>query len=254
MAATTRRPERRRGATALLLRFDGVERAVHWVNAALFLILVVTGAILYLEPLQAAIGRRALIEDIHVYSGLALPVPLLVALCGSWGRALRDDIRRFNRWSKDDRTWIRALFRPGPERRMELRTLRVGKFNAGQKLNAAFVAGAGLVMLGTGVIMRWYHPWPLGWRTGATFVHDWLAISIGIVILGHIGMAVRDWDALRSMLVGTISRSWARRHAPAWVDGEDGPPPLPPEPSGPEVDDRDVEVTAATTPPADLRH
>ena len=36
---------------ACLLRFDGVERAVHWVNATLFLVLVVTGAALYLEPL-----------------------------------------------------------------------------------------------------------------------------------------------------------------------------------------------------------
>jgi formate dehydrogenase subunit gamma len=103
----------------------------------------------------------------------------------------------------------------------------VGKFNAGQKLNASFVAGAGLVMLGTGVIMRWYHPWPLSWRTGATFVHDWLALAIGFVIIGHIWMALRDWDALRSMFVGTISRSWGKRHAPAWVAGDDGPPPRP---------------------------
>ena len=109
---------------------------------------------------------------------------------------------------------------------MDRATLRLGKFNAGQKLNASFVAGAGLVMLGTGVIMRWYHPWPLSWRTGATFVHDWLALAIGFVIIGHVWMALRDWDALRSMFVGTISRSWGRRHAPAWVAGDDGPPPL----------------------------
>jgi formate dehydrogenase subunit gamma len=255
MAATTRRPDRRRDrAASLLVRFDGVERTVHWVNAALFLILVATGAILYLEPLQAAVGRRGLIEDIHVYSGLALPIPLLVALSGWWGRALRDDLRRFNRWSKDDRHWVRALFRPGPERRLELRTLRVGKFNAGQKLNAAFVAGAGLVSLGTGVIMRWYHPWPLSWRTGATFVHDWLAISIGIVIIGHVGMALRDPDALRSMFTGMISRSWVRRHAPAWADGEDGPPPQG-DAVGPvlerEIPDHDVEARAATTRSAD---
>jgi formate dehydrogenase subunit gamma len=73
--------------------------------------------------------------------------------------------------------------------------------------------------------MRWYHPWPLSWRTGATFVHDWVALAIGIVIIGHIWMACRDWDALRSMFVGTVSRAWGARHAPAWVDGDDGPPP-----------------------------
>jgi formate dehydrogenase subunit gamma len=225
MAATTRPPDQATQAEVPLLRFDRLERAVHWINAVLFLILVVTGAALYLEPVGALFGRRALVEDIHVYTGLALPIPLILALSGSWGRRLRADLRRFNRWSKDDREWLGALGRPRPERRRRLQAIKVGKFNAGQKLNAAFVAGAGVVLLGTGVIMRWYHPWPLDWRTGATFVHDWLALAIGIVIIGHIWMALRDWEAFRAMVVGTISRAWAKRHAPAWLEGEDGDPP-----------------------------
>jgi formate dehydrogenase subunit gamma len=228
MAAATRPPERTARPQGLLHRFDRVERALHWINAGLFLILVVTGAALYLEPLGALIGRRALVEDIHVYTGLALPIPVIVALCGSWGRSLRADLRRFNRWTKDDRDWLRALPQPGTERRLRFREIRVGKFNAGQKLNAAFICGAALVLLGTGLIMRWYHPWPLDWRTGATYVHDWLALAVGVVVLGHIGMALRDRDALRAMVVGTISRSWAKRHAPAWLDGSDGDPPEPP--------------------------
>jgi formate dehydrogenase subunit gamma len=202
-----------------------VERAVHWVNAALFLILIGTGLALYLAPVGALVGRRAIVEDVHVYSGLALPVPVVIALCGSWGRALRADFRRVNRWTKDDREWLGALFKSRVERRRRWKLVRVGKFNAGQKLNAAFVAGAGLVLLGTGVIMRWYHPWPLDWRTGATTVHDWLALAVGLVVVGHVGMALRDWDALRSMLVGTVSRAWAKLHAPAWIDGADGDPP-----------------------------
>ena len=227
MAATTRPPRRAAPAGGRLLRFDRVERAVHWVNAGLFLVLIVTGAALYLEPLGALIGRRAVVQDVHVYTGLALPIPLLLALCGSWGRSLRADLRRFNRWSKDDRAWVRALPQPRSERQRRFQEIRVGKFNAGQKLNAAFVSGAALVLLGTGLIMRWYHPWPLGWRTGATFVHDWLALAIGVVVVGHICMALRDRDALRAMVVGTISRSWAKRHAPAWLDGTDGEPPPP---------------------------
>jgi formate dehydrogenase subunit gamma len=191
---------------------------VHWITAALFGTLVFTGAALYLSSLGTLIGRRALIQDIHVYCGLALPVPLLVALCGSWGRSLRADLRRFNRWSRTDRAWLASVFRQREARRREMRALKVGKFNAGQKLNAAFVTGSGLVMLGTGAIMRWYHPWPLSWRTGATFVHDWLALALGITIIGHIMMALRDPDALKSMVVGTISRRWAKQHAPAWIE------------------------------------
>lgn len=222
MGATIRRPDAGRERLA---RFDGVERAVHWVNAALFGILILTGAALYLQPVGQLVGRRALVEDIHVWSGIALPVPLLLGLAGPWGRALRQDLSRFNRWSHTDRLWIGATFRNRVDKLTQRQDLELGKFNAGQKLNAAWTAGAGLVMLGTGLIMRWYHPWPLAWRTGATFVHDWIALGVGVVVVGHIAMAISRPEAMRSMIDGRVSRGWARREAPAWLDGRDGPPP-----------------------------
>ena len=83
----------------MVLRFDRVERTVHWVNASLFLILIVTGAALYFTPLIALVGRRRLIEQVHLYVGLSLPLPLLLGLAGSWGRGLRRDVSRINRWS-----------------------------------------------------------------------------------------------------------------------------------------------------------
>ena len=49
---------RARGGGGLLARFDKVERAVHWTNAFLFAVLVLTGAALYLTPLIAFVGRR----------------------------------------------------------------------------------------------------------------------------------------------------------------------------------------------------
>ena len=225
MGATTRRPEA--VPAGEISRFDRTERAVHWASAALFLILIVTGAALYLQPLDALIGRRALVEDVHVWSGIALPLPLLVGLAGPWNDALRRDLRRFNRWSRADRLWMGVAFRSRAEKELQRKELELGKFNAGQKLNAAWTAGAGLVMLGTGLIMRWYHPWPLAWRTGATFVHDWIALGIVVVAVGHIGMALRHPEAMASMLHGRVTRRWARREAPAWLDGRDGPRPEP---------------------------
>ncbi len=223
MAATTRPPEPQAPAGAAPLeRFDAVERLAHWANAVLFLALVATGALLYVAPLGDLVGRRALVEDVHVWCGLALPVPLAVAVAGRWGSALRADLRRFNRWSHGDRLWLGALTLRRAERLAVMARVEVGKFNAGQKLNAAFTAGTGLVMLGTGAIMRWYGPWPLAWRTGATFVHDWLALAAGVVIFGHISMALRHPDSLRSMWTGRISRRWAETHAPGWLAGRDG--------------------------------
>src|SRR5208282_6512954 len=95
------------------------------------------------------------------------------------------------------------------------------KFNPGQKLNALFTAGAIVVMLGTGSILKWYRFFPLDWRTGATFVHDVLALLIFIVVFGHIAFALTHRDALRSIFRGWVTESWARRHASGWLKEEE---------------------------------
>jgi formate dehydrogenase subunit gamma len=192
-------------------RFDGVERTVHWTQATLFLTLLATGSALYVGPISTLVGRRELMKTIHVYAGLALPLPLIVGLL--WPRrrtALRDDVGRLNRWGGDDGRWLRSLGRaPG---------VRLGKFNPGQKLNAAFVAGAIPVMLATGSIMRWYKPFALSWRTGATFVHDWIAVGLFFAITGHILIALGDRQALAGMVGGSVDAEWARVHCPLWYD------------------------------------
>ena len=43
---------------ARLRRFSRTERAVHWVHAAAFLVLLATGLALYLPSLSELVGRR----------------------------------------------------------------------------------------------------------------------------------------------------------------------------------------------------
>jgi formate dehydrogenase subunit gamma len=194
-----------------LSRFDGTERLIHWANAVLFAILLATAAALYVGPISAAVGRREVVKTVHVYSGLLLPFPLLLGyVLPRAGRRFRADLARLNRWSASDRRWLRTRGRD--------RTVRVGKFNAGQKLNAAFVGGAIAVMLGTGSIMRWPQHFRLSWRTGATFVHDWVAIGLFFAITGHLLFAFSDSEAMAGMVKGRVSRAWARAHHPAWFD------------------------------------
>ncbi|MEX1007303.1 MAG: cytochrome b/b6 domain-containing protein [Acidimicrobiia bacterium] len=192
-----------------LLRFDRVERTLHWVNAALFGILMLTGAALYAGPISTLVGHREFVRNVHVYSGLFLPIPVLMAIAGRRGARLRTDLGRLNRWSRDDARWLR---------RKRRHDVRLGKFNPGQKLNTAFVVGAGVVMLGTGSIMHWFDAFPLDWRTGATFAHDWFALGIWVAVLGHIFFALRDQDSLEAMLGGEISAKWARKKAPLWYE------------------------------------
>ena len=135
-----------------------------------------------------------------------------------WDRAAsaaaRVDSSRFNRWTKDDRRWFRTLGRDP--------YVQLGKFNPGQKLNASFIAGVIVIMLGTGSVMNWFHYFPVDWRTGATFVHDWVAVILFVVVVGHIGFALADPDSLGSMLRGTVDARWARGHHPRWYEEETG--------------------------------
>ena len=173
MAATTRRSPSKARSSSELLRFDWVERVAHWLTAIAFLILIFTGAALYIPALVGFVGRRVLVVRIHVDAGLALPLPLIISLAGSWGKGLRADLRRLNRWSSDDKEWMRRSVHWEPTDK-----LAIGKFNAGQKLNAAIVGGTMIVMLMTGSVMHWPYYFALSWRTGATFIHDIVALGL----------------------------------------------------------------------------
>ncbi|MFE7332797.1 cytochrome b/b6 domain-containing protein [Streptomyces sp. NPDC057565] len=204
----SRRPEPPRSATRLR-RFSAAERWAHRTTAVLMGVCVLTAAFLYLPAFAELVGRRALMVTVHQWSGVALPVPVLAAL-GS--RALRADLGLLNRFGPHDRRWLRAVLRR--DKRPASRPSH--KFNAGQKLYAAWAAGATLVMLGTGLMMWFTHLTPPAWRTSATFVHDWLALTLGVVLAGHIGMAMGDPEARRGMRTGSVAREWAEREHPLW--------------------------------------
>ena len=159
------------------------------------------------------VGRRALVEEIHLWAGIALPVPLLVTILGPWGAQFRRDLRRINVWTRDEVTWLKALGRKAPQ--------VVDKFNPGQKLNAIFIGAAIVVMLATGAMLKWFRFFPVDWRTGATFVHDVFAFAIFVVVAGHVLFALAHPESLRSMIKGWVTKAWAARHAPGWLAEEE---------------------------------
>jgi formate dehydrogenase subunit gamma len=190
-----------------LLRFTPAERWVHGCTAALLGVCVVSAAMLYIGPLASLVGRRAVVEWVHVIAGIALPLPFVIGLAS---KAFRRDVRLIDRFSQTDWRWLR-------DRNRRSANLPVGKFNAGQKLNANFQLGAILVMLGTGCVMRFGNGWRVQWRTGATFVHDWLAYAVVLVVAGHIAMALRDPSARRGMRTGYVPKDWADAEHRGWA-------------------------------------
>jgi formate dehydrogenase subunit gamma len=177
------------------------------------LLCLATAACLYLGPLAELVGRRHLVATVHEWSGICLPVPFLLGLVSPDFRA---DLRRLNRFAVYDRQWLRAVRR----RRTWPEARPAGKFNAGQKIYAGWIAGAVLVMMFTGLLMWFIGFLPFISRTSAIFVHDCLAWAITAVVIGHMRKAYQDPEARLGMRTGYVNRSWAERHHSRWLSDD----------------------------------
>ena len=193
-----------------LPRFSRAETWVHRATASLVGVLAVTGAVLYAEPLALLVGRRLLVEGVHIAAGLLLPVPTLAGLWAS--PELRADVHRLARMSGVDRQWLR---------RRDRRTagLAVGKFNGGQKLAAATMLGAGLVLFGTGLLL--IAParinLPVSVREGATITHDLFTFGLMLLLGGHLWLALRHPEARVALRTGSVDADYARREYAGWA-------------------------------------
>ncbi len=205
-----------------VVRFDVGSRAVHACTGLLVLSCIATAAVLYNGSLANLIGHRYLVRQVHLWSGFALPVPLLVGLVSA---GYRGDLRRLNRFGPHDWRWLRS-------KRRRDGTFGVGKFNAGQKLNAALSGGAIAVLFLTGAVMYFTRWTSLSWRSGATFTHDWFALGLGLLVVGHVCFALRDPISLRSATTGRVPLAWARNEHPGWAAEVAGPADQPTEVAG----------------------
>jgi formate dehydrogenase subunit gamma len=194
--------------TRYVRRFSRTERLLHWVNAAAFFLLLATGLVLYLPSLEVAVGRRSLVKEVHFWGGVAWIVALvLVALVGD-RRGLRRTARDLDGFDRDDLRFL-AGRRPAPQ----------GRFNAGQKVNAALTAAFTVLFFVSGLLLH------LGegdtrLRFASTVVlHDGLFFAATALLVGHLYLAVihpATRHALRGMTVGTVDADWAERHHPKW--------------------------------------
>jgi formate dehydrogenase subunit gamma len=155
-----------------------------------------------------AIGRRPLLKDIHVYTAVAWILALaLVVLLGD-RRRLRATLRELDAFDEDDMLWLRRYDRPQ------------GRFNAGQKINAALTAAFALLFVVSGSLL-WLGERDHRFQFASTILlHDWLTFFSLVLLLGHLYLALiypATRHALRGMTVGTVRRDWAERHHPKWV-------------------------------------
>jgi formate dehydrogenase subunit gamma len=83
-------PERLQG-------FSRTERALHWVHASAFFVLLGTGLVLYLPRLSELVSRRQLVKEVHLYTGLAWAILIALLLLLGLRHGLRKTIRELER-------------------------------------------------------------------------------------------------------------------------------------------------------------
>lgn len=194
--------------TSYVRRFSRTERTLHWLNALGFFTLLGSGLVLYLPSLEIALGRRPLFKDIHFWSGVTwIAVLVLTALLGD-RRGLLRTARELDGFDRDDLRWLTGR-RPAPQ----------GRFNAGQKVNAALTAAFTLLFFVSGLLL-WLGERDTRFRFASTvLLHDGLMFVSLALLVGHLYLAVihpATRHALRGITVGTVSEEWADRHHPKW--------------------------------------
>jgi formate dehydrogenase subunit gamma len=192
----------------LVRRFSRTERALHWIHATAFFVLLGSGLVLYLPSLAARFGSRLLVRDIHLYTALGWLVAIALTVGLGDRRGLRRTLRDLDGFDDYDWRWLR-LRRPAPQ----------GRFNAGQKLNTILTAAFAVLFSISGLLL-----W-LGERNhrfrldGSVLLHDWLTYASVALVAGHLYLALvhrSTRHSIRGMVLGTVREDWARAHHPAW--------------------------------------
>ncbi|HZQ02461.1 MAG TPA: cytochrome b/b6 domain-containing protein [Gaiellaceae bacterium] len=193
--------------TRYVRRFSRTERALHWANALGFFTLLGSGLVLYLPSLAVLVGRRPVVKDVHFWSGIGWIALLTLVALGGDRRGLLRTARELDSFDRDDARWL--LGRHAPQ----------GRFNAGQKLNAALTAAFTVLFLVSGLLL-WLGERDTRFRFASTvLLHDGLMDAALVLLVGHLYLAVihpATRHALRGITAGTVREDWARRHHANW--------------------------------------
>jgi formate dehydrogenase subunit gamma len=187
-------------------RFSPVERLLHWVNAAGFFFLLVTGLILYLPSLSTLVSRRQTIQGLHFWAGVGW-LGALAAVVVLGGRRLLATARELDSFDRDDLRWLRGGRTPQ------------GRFNAGQKINAILTA-AFAILFGVSGLLLWFGEQNTRLRFASTVIlHDGLMYVSLALLVGHLYLTLihpATRHALRGMTLGNVRIEWAMRHHAKW--------------------------------------
>jgi formate dehydrogenase subunit gamma len=196
-------------------RFNAVERFAHWMMAATFIVLAVTGLnLLFGRAVLLPVLGEGAFSTLSVWGKIAhnyVAWPYMLALAIVFVMWVVHNLP-----NKHDVKWIKqagGFFKKGEHPPAK-------KFNAGQKLVFWSVVLGGAALSFTGVMLLFPElagtsaTWQLYQVIHAIVAGVLVAIVLGHIYIGTIGME-GAFDAMGS---GEVDENWAREHHALWVE------------------------------------
>ena len=192
---------------------------LHWIHTVAFLVLIVTGAILFFPGIggPAEGGMTRLIHRAAVVIFVA--IPLIYSVLNP--RTALHFIKETLTWGKDDIGYMQAAplyYFGGAEEKMPPQ----GQVNSGQKMWQFIVLGTGILFFISGLIMWFFKDTvSAGVFQWCVVVHDIAFLLAFLMLLVHVYTGVihpRMTESLRSMWDGKISAKYAKSHYGKWYD------------------------------------
>ena len=203
-----------------IIRFTAFERFVHWLTAATFVVLGVTG-------LNITFGRALILpwfgpsafsawsewaKYAHNYLSFAFTIGVVLMFLMWIGQ---------NFPTRADIEWLKTgggMFSKGHSA-----PAPAWKFNAGQKMLYWFIVLGGVAMMITGymLIFPFYGGLTIGNMELAEVFHGTVGVLFVALILAHIYLGTIGMEgAFESMVDGTVDLNWAKEHHPLWAEDE----------------------------------
>lgn len=208
-AAAPTTPAPAAAPAARVHRFSRTERWLHWIHGGSFLLMLLTGLVLFLPALAGVVGNRPLVKGAHLVVAVAWLTGLALVLLLGDRRVVRRSWRQFLALDRDDVRWLTS---------QAARAKPQGRFNGGQRVHG-LVQGALTILFFTSGTLLWLGERDHSLRApGALALHDGATLLGLAFVVGHIWIALSPGtrDSISGMTDGTVPTSYARRHHAGW--------------------------------------
>jgi formate dehydrogenase subunit gamma len=194
---------------------------IHWVNAASFAVLLITGALMFFDLTSFSGGHQ--IRTIHrVASVFFVIVPILYSVFDP--PAVISFLKEAFRWDRDGLAWLKASVPFYFGRKVQMPPQ--GFINGDQKLWQLVVIVTALGFTLTGM-MLWFFKLkiPLVLYQWLLLTHTTAFVVVSFMFIVHFYLRTLHpsfEESLSSMLDGKISSPYAREHYGKWYTGKTG--------------------------------